>query len=68
MKKIKGQYDLLKGRQETVKKEILALQAICPHPNSEKKHHRNDSYDGAEFWTNFKCPDCGKIWTEQGSK
>ena len=43
------------------------LREICTHPNVTKK------YDGSTcnwdpnddcYWIEFKCPDCGKRWTE----
>lgn len=40
----------------------------CQHPNVEKTHKRVDGYcEEPEFYTNMKCVDCLKQWTEKGS-
>ena len=62
---------LLVARQAEVQKEIADLQAACPHPSAGKEHKSNTgNYDpGSDcYWTEFRCPDCGKFWSEDGSK
>jgi predicted RNA-binding Zn-ribbon protein involved in translation (DUF1610 family) len=67
---IKYQYDKMVEVINRMNLEIKALQLTCNHAFATKKHcgstgnyDRDDSY-----WTEFKCPECGKNWTERGSK
>lgn len=43
------------------------LQAACSHVNVSKKHCADtgnwDSYDDS-YWIEYRCPDCGKFWSE----
>lgn len=65
---VKEQYESIKSKIAVLNSRLTHLQSICNHHGAQKKHSRNDSYDGTEFWTQFKCPDCGKNWIEEGSK
>lgn len=54
-----------------LQKELTALQESCAHPRVTKEHKGNTgNYDPSAdcYWTEFSCPDCGKWWTEEGSK
>lgn len=56
---------------EKLKKELTALQESCTHPRVSKENKGNTgNYDPSAdcYWTEFTCPDCGKWWTEEGSK
>ena len=61
-------------KQEQIAKlqnEIIKIQLKCSHKNANKKHGANTgNYDPTcdRYWTEFDCPDCGKRWSEDGSK
>ncbi len=55
----------------TLSLEITAEQAKCKHKKATKTHRSNtNDYDRVptEYWTEFKCPECLKYWTEEGSR
>jgi hypothetical protein len=55
----------------TAQDQIDLIQEICYHPDVVKTHKSNTgNYDPHAdcYWTEFKCPDCGKWWSEVGSK
>lgn len=48
-------------------KKLEELQTICTHPAVDKRHNSNiGNYDPSAdcYWTEYKCLDCGKFWTE----
>lgn len=50
---------------------IEQIQKECPHTNAQKKHRADTgNYDPSSdcYWTEFTCSDCGKMWSEEGSK
>lgn len=54
-----------------VTEDIKELQNACTHPMATKTHHASTgNYDRSDdrYWTQFVCPDCRKVWTEEGSK
>jgi hypothetical protein len=57
----------LKEQLAHVTNQIEELNSTCTHPNVDKKH-RGDTgnYDPSadSYWIEYKCPDCGKFWTE----
>jgi hypothetical protein len=56
---------------EKLRAQISKIQNKCKHLNANKKHGANTgNYDPSDdcYWTVFDCPDCGKRWTEDGSK
>lgn len=68
---IKAEADRLLGEITKAQAELIALRKNCPHAN-QTKVHRSDSgnYDSSAdcYWIDFSCHDCGKRWTEEGSK
>lgn len=57
--------DKKRQRIRTIQNEIKELQEICPHsglietPGADTGNwDRNDD----EYWTDYKCPHCGKQW------
>ena len=51
--------------------KLKSLEEECVHSNVTKTHCANTgNYDPSNdsYWTVFVCPDCGKIWQEEGSK
>lgn len=51
--------------------ELTILQSECHHLNVVKKYRSdtgNYSKSDDSYWAEFNCPDCGKHWTEEGSK
>ncbi len=68
---IKKEVAKLESNIAKLQGDIAALRALCKHPNLKKKHGANTgNYDPMAdcYWTDFDCPDCGKRWTEDGSK
>jgi hypothetical protein len=54
-----------------LKAELEVLQDRCEHPNVIKIHKGdtgNWCVSDDSYWTEFRCPDCVKSWTEEGSK
>lgn len=50
--------------------KLSKLQEKCLHPNVKKEHKANNgNYDPSAdcYWTEFRCPDCGKFWEVDGS-
>jgi hypothetical protein len=65
-KTIKERYDQLIKRLNRVQNELLELKEECHHPNVIKKHGSNTGHlcrTDDEYWTDYKCPDCGKFWS-----
>lgn len=51
--------------------QLKVLQETCEHTGLQKQHKADTgNYDPSadRYWTEFTCPDCGKKWTEEGSK
>lgn len=49
---------------------LTEVRAVCSHPNVIKTHGANTGNWCPQddcYWTDFKCPDCGKIWRLEGS-
>jgi hypothetical protein len=67
---IQAQRKLLDAQAVELSEKVKALQSICPHHNVTKVHKSNSgNWDRQDsYWTEFKCPDCGKFWSEDGSK
>jgi hypothetical protein len=69
MNEVRKRVNVLKKVIEKTSKEISIIQETCQHQNKDKEHHSNSGYaTKTEYWTNFHCLDCGKFWTEEGSK
>lgn len=50
--------------------ELKNLQSKCKHKNKDKVHRSSTgNYDPSadRYWTEFRCNDCGKFWSEDGS-
>lgn len=70
-KEIAAEVKRLEKQIVKLQREVCTLQTICTHPNLKKKHGSNTgNYDPSCdcYWTEFDCPDCGRRWTEDGSK
>lgn len=59
--------DAKRIRVNNIRREIQELQEMCPHfglvstPGADTGNwDRNDD----EYWTDYKCPHCGKQWRE----
>lgn len=64
---------------EKLERDIATLQSLkchiqnteCGHPRLQGKYEANtgnwDRNDDS-YWISFKCPDCGKFWTEDQSE
>ncbi len=68
---VRKQREALYKKIVTLKLKLAQLQEECEHAFVEKKHHSNTgNYDPSAdcYWTVFTCPDCVKVWTEDGSK
>lgn len=62
---IKTEYQRLVKRRVKLNADIGALQALCTHPDAEHVNHASTgNYDPSadSYWTDHKCPDCGKCW------
>jgi hypothetical protein len=60
---------------ERLHHELKKLQEACPHHHERLIKTHKDIGDGwsvgkagSHYITNFVCLDCGKQWTEDGSK
>jgi hypothetical protein len=43
------------------------LRKVCNHPAADKKYcGTSGNYDPTadSYWIEYRCPDCGKFWTE----
>ncbi|TAJ97139.1 MAG: hypothetical protein EPO10_28835 [Reyranella sp.] len=63
--------DEIREKMSAILKEQSELQKACSHPNVTKDHKSNaGNYDPSSdaYWTDFRCPDCHKFWTEEGSR
>lgn len=61
----------LRESRAAIDGQIAELQDACAHPNMSKIHKSSTGgYDPSSdaYWTEFNCPDCGKMWSEDGSK
>lgn len=50
--------------------ELDKVRSSCTHPDVVKAHKANTgNYDPSAdcYWTEFRCPDCGKFWRVDGS-
>ena len=64
--KIAIRRERIEKKLDKLTKELIALREECQHPNVEVKHRANvGNYDPSadSYWTEHKCPDCGKFWT-----
>lgn len=71
MNKIQRKRESIKNKIYEWKHKLKKLQEECPHTNLSKKHRADTgNYDPSCdcYWTEFECHDCGKFWSEDGSK
>jgi hypothetical protein len=57
----------IERREEKLADELIKLRSVCSHLNVTKEHKSNTgNYDPSadSYWIDFRCPDCGKRWTE----
>lgn len=69
-KRIRQQHFSLVAERDRTNIAINELQKSCFHPFATKTHKSDTgNWDRSqdEYWTEFKCPDCGKHWREEGS-
>lgn len=63
---IQSAYLILRGRRETINREIAEVQTLCKHPSaSEEAGASAGNYDPSadRYWVNHECSDCGKRWS-----
>ena len=68
---IQRTHNSLTNEIENLQRQIEHNQNECKHPFAGKTHKSdtgNYSKSDDRYWTEFECPDCGKRWTEEGSK
>lgn len=64
---IRDRINKIKTKIEELNSQITTLQHYCLHPNVVKTAKSDTgNYDPScnAYWFEFKCPDCGKFWTE----
>ena len=62
---IKSEVLRLNGVILRAQSRIAALRDSCTHPGAVGVHKANTgNYDPScdSYWTEFKCPECGKFW------
>lgn len=67
-KRIREQVAALKQEAINCTNKITELQRECPHFNAvetPKADTGNWSKSDDRYWTEFRCPDCGKIWIRE---
>ena len=67
---IKSEVTRLAGVIQRAQSKINKLRDTCPHPGATKEHKSNTgNYDPSCdcYWTEFRCPECGKFWRVDGS-
>ena len=65
--KIKRRFDTIEKHQKHWHEELVNLQDNCPHTDVVKTGHSdtgNWSKSDDSYWYEFRCPDCGRFWTE----
>ncbi len=66
---IKSDITRLMGVIQRAQAKITRIRDACPHPDAVKEHKANTgNYDPSCdcYWTEFKCPECGKFWRVDG--
>lgn len=69
-KKIKNRVEKIKQKIEQLSFELADIREQCKHPNLITKHGADrGNYDPSldRYWIDYKCPDCGKFWTQDVS-
>lgn len=64
---VKRRLKTIQKNQDKWKLAEKDLQDSCPHVNVDKKYKGNSgNYDPSadSYWIEYRCPDCGKFWTE----
>lgn len=68
---IRSSYQAIRDEQKQLDTRMLNNQMRCEHP-AVIKHHQSDTGNWSKaddmYWTDFECPDCGKRWSEEGTK
>lgn len=67
MTKIQRKRARILNKLNTAYEELAALQDSCPHTHVTKEYKSNaGNYDphADSYWIDFKCPECGKNWSE----
>lgn len=65
-KKIAAARKRIEKKIQHAEQSLYELQDECTHPAAVKKHGGSTgNYDPSAdcYWTDWKCPDCGKRWT-----
>jgi hypothetical protein len=60
----------IQAKINELEEQLQSLRESCTHPNVVKTHKADTgNYDPSTdcYWTEFKCPDCGKFWVKEGS-
>jgi predicted nucleic acid-binding Zn ribbon protein len=54
--------------EDDFRRKRQELQDQCQHENLVKTYHSDTgAYSSQRYWTDFRCPDCGKFWAKEGS-
>jgi len=67
LKKLEG----VKGITDAIhklEKRLRHIQDTCEHSRVKKIHHSGDRDNNVYYWTDFHCLECGKNWSEDGTK
>jgi hypothetical protein len=70
-KRTKAEHDAICAERRKLDTRMLNNQIQCTHPAVVKHHHSDvGNWSKADdcYWTDFECPDCGKRWSEEGSR
>lgn len=65
-KMVKAKHKRITDKIDGLYLDLRNLQEECPHPNLTVSHGANTgNYDPSSdcYWKDYKCPDCGKMWT-----
>lgn len=69
--KIQRECEEIRRQITLLKSHLTNLQSKCKHKKATKIH-KSDTGNWCPqddcYWTEFDCPECGKRWTEEGSK
>jgi len=62
--KIKTKVARLHERIKDLHTQLKLIQEDCPHNEDiQYKYCGSKGYDYSNYWIDFKCNDCGKVWS-----
>lgn len=71
MKSIKEERERIEKKLKKWKSALSELRKNCAHPNISEQHSGdtgNLCLQDDCYWTDYECPDCGKIWRDCSKK